>query len=89
MKDLKIEVVEIKERCGAKHKVGDHFFVRGGGTIEIPHGKKVCIYALNSLFPFLTTKQWEDELPKDDWVAETEILSCPDPNGVIFRVIAL
>ena len=52
MKELKIEVVGVKERCGAKHKVGDIFFIRGEGTIEIPENKKVCVYALNSLFPF-------------------------------------
>jgi uncharacterized repeat protein (TIGR04076 family) len=89
MKDLKIEVVQIKERCGAKHKVGDTFFIRGGGTIEIPAGKKFCIYALNSLFPFLTTKQREEELPGDDWISETELLACPDPDGVIFKIIQL
>ncbi len=89
MNDLKIEVVKVKERCGAKHRVGDFFYVRGGGTIEVPKGKKVCIYALNSLFPFLTTKQREDELPADDWVAETEILGCPDPKGVTFKITRL
>jgi uncharacterized repeat protein (TIGR04076 family) len=89
MRELKIEVVEVKERCGAKHKVGDKFYIRGEGTIEIPAGKRVCIYALNSLFPFLTTKQREDELPGDDWVAETEYLTCPDPKGVIFKVLPL
>ncbi len=89
MKELKVEVVNVKKRCGAKHKVGDTFFIRGEGTIEIPKGKKVCIYALNSLFPFLTIKQREAELPDDDWVAETEILACPDPKGVSFKVTKL
>ena len=89
MKDLKIEVVKVKERCGAKHKPGDTFFIRGEGTIEIPAGKKVCIFALNSLVPFLTTKQREEELPGDDWISETELLTCPDPKGVIFKVIPL
>ncbi len=89
MRELKVEVVGIKERCGAKHKIGDTFFIRGEGTIEIPEGKRVCIYALNSLFPFLTAKQREDELPYDDWIAETETLCCPDPEGVIFKVISL
>jgi uncharacterized repeat protein (TIGR04076 family) len=86
MKELKVEVVEIKDRCGAKHRVGDHFFIRGEGTIEIPSSNKVCLYALNSLFPFLTAKQREDELPHDDWIAETETLCCPDPRGVVFKV---
>jgi len=89
MRELKVEVVEIKDRCGAKHRVGDTFFIRGEGTIEIPDGKKVCIYALNSLFPFLAAKQREDELPNDDWIAETETLCCPDPRGVVFRVTPL
>ncbi len=89
MRELKVEVAEIKERCGAKHRVGDTFFIRGEGTIEIPAGKRVCIFALNSLFPFLTTKQREEELPNDDWIAETELLACPDPKGVIFRITSL
>jgi carbon-monoxide dehydrogenase iron sulfur subunit len=89
MRELKVEVVDVKERCGAKHRAGDEFFIRGAGTIEIPAGKKVCIFALNSLFPFLTTKQREDELPHDDWIAETETLCCPDPKGVVFKITPL
>ena len=89
MRELKVEVVEVKERCGARHKVGDTFHIRGEGTIEIPAGKRVCIFALNSLFPFLATKQREEELPDDDWIAETELLACPDPKGVIFKIVPL
>ena len=89
MRELKVEVVGVKERCGARHRVGDEFFIRGEGTIEIPSGKKVCIFALNSLFPFLTTKQREDELTPDDWVAEAETLCCPDPKGVVFKITPL
>ena len=37
MKELKVEVVEVKERCGAKHKVGDIFFIRGEGTVSYTH----------------------------------------------------
>ncbi len=86
MTDLKVEVTGIKERCGAKHKPGDVFYIRGEGTIEIPNGKRICVYALNSLFPFLMAKQRELELPDDDWVAETEYLCCPDPKGVTFKI---
>jgi uncharacterized repeat protein (TIGR04076 family) len=89
MKDLKVEVVAVKKRCGAKHKPGDHFFVRGAGMVEIPKGRKVCLFALNSLFPFLTAKQREDELPADDWISETEVLACPDPGGVSFKITRL
>ena len=89
MRDLKIEVKEIKERCGAKHKPGDVFYIRGAGMLEVPERQKVCLYALNSLFPFLAAKQREDDLPQDDWIAETKILDCPDPKGVIFKITAL
>jgi len=89
MRELKVEVVEVKERCGARHKVGDTFYIRGEGTIEVPARKRVCIFALNSLFPFLTAKQREDELPDDDWIAETDLLTCPDPKGIIFKVTLL
>jgi uncharacterized repeat protein (TIGR04076 family) len=89
MRDLNVEVIGVKERCGAGHKAGDHFFIRGLGTIEIPEEKKICLFALNSLFPFLTAKQREDELPGDDWISETKILNCPDPKGVVFKITAL
>ena len=89
MRELKVTVDGVKERCGARHKVGDTFFIRGEGTIEVPGENKVCLYALNSLFPFLTAKQREEELPHDDWIAETEYLCCPDPKGVVFKITAL
>lgn len=89
MRELKVEVAEVKERCGARHRVGDTFFIRGEGMIEIPEGKRVCLYALNGLFPFLTAKQREEELPDDDWISETEFLTCPDPKGVVFRITSL
>jgi uncharacterized repeat protein (TIGR04076 family) len=89
MKDLKVEVVKVVKRCGARHKPGDHFFIRGEGMIEIPKGKRICVYALNSLIPFLASKQREDELPHDDWISETESLACPDPDGVVFKVTVL
>ncbi len=89
MRDLKVEVIKVKERCGAKHKPGDVFYIRGLGMVEIPENKKVCLYALASLVPFLTAKQREDELPEDDWIAETTELECPDPKGVIFKITTI
>lgn len=89
MRDLKIEVSGIKKRCGAKHKPGDTFYIRGAGMLEVPEGGKICLYALNSLLPFLAAKQREDDLPQDDWIAETKILDCPDPEGVSFKIIVL
>ena len=88
MRELKIEVKEIKERCGARHQVGDCFYIRGKGRLEIPQGKTVCIYALSSLMPFLMLKQREPG-QDDDWVPEIEELTCPDEKGVVFKITPL
>ncbi|MFC1851968.1 TIGR04076 family protein [candidate division CSSED10-310 bacterium] len=88
MDELKIEVSKVN-KCGAKHKVGDHFFVRGFGTLEFPTGEKFCMYALNSLIPFLSSKQRERTLAPGDWVKDYEELCCPDPNGIVFRISVL
>ena len=88
MKKLIIEVSEVKERCGAKLKKGDSFTVKGYGKITIPDNKSTCMYALQSLIPFLISKQREDELPTEDWVRETNTLCCPDPKGVVFTIRA-
>jgi uncharacterized repeat protein (TIGR04076 family) len=89
MKELKVMVKKIKDHCGANLKVGDSFYVKGKGKVQIPDNQEMCIYALGSLIPFLTTKQMEDSLPKDDWVPETSELSCPDPGGVVFEIRSL
>jgi len=88
MKNLIVEVAEIKERCGAHLKVGDRFEVSGYGKITIPDNKPTCIFALQSLIPFLISKQREDQLPDEDWIKETDLLCCPDPKGVVFKITA-
>jgi len=89
MKELKITVKEIKDHCGAKLNIGDCFYIKGKGKVQIPHDKEICIYALGSMIPFLTSKQMEESLPKDDWVPETNELACPDPGGVVFKIESL
>jgi len=86
MKNLHVEVAEVKERCGANLKTGDFFEVVGQGKVVIPNKKGTCMFALQSLIPFLISKQHEDDLPADDWIRETDQLCCPDPKGVIFKI---
>jgi len=88
MKNLIVEVAEIKERCGANLKPGDTFEVVGQGKIVIPGKKGTCMFALQSLIPFLISKQYEDAMPQDEWIKETEFLCCPDPKGVVFKISA-
>ena len=86
MKNLTVEVAEIKERCGANLKPGDTFEVVGQGKIVIPGNKGTCMFALQSLIPFLISKQHEAELPDNNWIKETDHLCCPDPKGVVFKI---
>jgi len=86
MKELKITVDRIIDHCGAMHTKGDCFYVRGQGKIQIPKDKDFCMYAIQSMIPFLITKQQEDDLPKSDWVTQTNELCCPDLNGVVFKI---
>ncbi len=85
MKDLKVTVKKVIDHCGAKHKPGDHFFVRGQGRIEIPDNKPFCMYALQSVTSFLLMKQYQDEL-NVDWIDNTKELACPDAGGIVFDV---
>ena len=89
MKELKVTVKEIKDHCGARLKVGDYFYVTGKGKVKIPENREICIYALGSMIPFLTSKQMEDSLPQGEWVPETSELACPDPGGVVFEIKSL
>ncbi len=86
MKNLNVQVDRIINRCGANLKIGDSFQITGHGKIVIPQEKGMCMFALQSLIPFLITKQHEDELPQDNWIAESEYLACPDPKGVVFKI---
>jgi uncharacterized repeat protein (TIGR04076 family) len=88
MRELKITVKKIKERCGAKHRVGDYFLIKGKGKIVIPEGKEFCVYALQALLPFLMLIQREPS-PDDEWVPQIHELSCPDEKGLIFEIKVL
>ena len=85
MYDLKIVVEEIKGFCDMPMKPGDYFEVKGGRII-IPHGKHMCLWALQSMMPLLPLKQ-RNIVEENDWVPDTKRICCPDPNGmVIYRI---
>lgn len=85
MYDLKIVVEEVKGFCDLPMKQGDYFEVKGGRII-LPPGKHICLWALQSLMPFLPLKQRKIQ-EDNDWVPYTKRICCPDPNGmVIYRI---
>lgn len=84
IKDLKIVVTEVRGHCTSGMKIGDFFLLRKG-KIFIPEEKHFCLYALQSVLPFLAAKQ--RSLSPGDWLHDADHFICPDPAGnVILRV---
>ncbi|MDI3472723.1 MAG: hypothetical protein PWQ20_1868 [Thermotogaceae bacterium] len=85
MYNLRVTVEKIEGFCDLPMRIGEYFEVKGS-AIYVPEGNKICLWALQSLLPFLPAKQRSTETT-NDWLPKTKRLVCPDPNGrVIFRV---
>ncbi len=58
MYELKVVVAKVLGVCSADvpMKPGDYFTVRHG-DLRIPEGDHICLWALQSLMPVLTTKE--------------------------------
>jgi len=85
MYNLRVTVEKIEGFCDLPMRIGDYFEVKGS-AIYIPNGGKICLWALQSLLPFIPAKQ-RNPIDENDWLPKTKRLSCPDPNGrVIFKI---
>jgi uncharacterized repeat protein (TIGR04076 family) len=85
MYDLRITVESVQGFCDLPMKPGDYFEIRGSALV-LPQGGHICIWALQSLMPFLPAKQRATNDP-NDWIPGTSRLVCPDPKGgVVYRV---
>ena len=83
--DLRVTVERIEGRSVCGMAVGDYFELTESSRLRIPAGKHFCIYALQSVLPFLAAKQ--RELPDGDWLAQDAHVACPDPDErVIMRI---
>ncbi|HVU12930.1 MAG TPA: TIGR04076 family protein [Phototrophicaceae bacterium] len=76
--DLRVTVVSIEGRSVCGMQIGDSFDLVESSKLKIPAGKHFCIYALNSVIPFLAAKQ--RELADNDWLARDSLITCPDPE---------
>ncbi len=89
MYELKISVKKVLGTCTSSppHERGDYFTVRDG-SIRIPNGGFICLYALQSLIPLITPKEREIAEQNDqDWMWRVHHAQCPDPDGrVIFKI---
>jgi uncharacterized repeat protein (TIGR04076 family) len=83
--DLRVVVERIEGRSVCGLEVGDYFEVAESSRVRIPPGRHFCLYALQSVLPFLAAKM--RELPAEDWLAIDSHIACPDPDErVIMRI---
>jgi uncharacterized repeat protein (TIGR04076 family) len=83
--DLRVTVERIEGRSVCGLAVGDYFEVTESSRVRIPEGKHFCLYALQSVLPFLAAKQ--RRLPDSDWLEQDSHVACPDPDErVIMRI---
>ena len=83
--DLRVTVDSIEGRSYCGMDVGDHFELCNSAELRLPDGKHFCIYALQSVLPFLAAKQ--RDLPAADWLERDTLFSCPDPEErLVMRV---
>src|SRR5262249_53834652 len=83
--DLRVTVERIEGRSVCGLAVGDYFELTESSRLRIPEGRHFCVYALQSVLPFLAAKQ--RELADGDWLEQDSLFACPDPDErLIMRV---
>ena len=83
--DLRVTVERIEGRSVCGLAVGDYFELTESSRLRIPEGRHFCIYALQSVLPFLAAKQ--RKLPDEDWLEQDSLVCCPDPDErVVMRI---
>ena len=83
--DLRVTVERIEGRSVCGMQVGDYFELTESSRLRIPEGRHFCIWALQSVLPFLAAKQ--RQLAPGDWLSVDAHIACPDPEErVIMRV---
>ena len=83
--DLRVTVDRIEGRSVCGLSVGDSFELTESSRLRIPDGRHFCVFALQSIMPFLAAKQ--RDLAAGDWLEQDVFFACPDPDErVIMRV---
>jgi uncharacterized repeat protein (TIGR04076 family) len=83
--DLRVTVERIEGRSVCGLSVGDYFEVTESSRVRIPDGRHFCLYALQSVLPFLAAKM--RQLPDADWLEQDSLVCCPDPDErVVMRI---
>jgi uncharacterized repeat protein (TIGR04076 family) len=83
--DLRVTVERIEGRSVCGLQVGDSFELTESSRLRIPDGKHFCVFALQSVLPFLAAKQ--RRLDDEDWLEQDSLVTCPDPDErVVMRI---
>jgi uncharacterized repeat protein (TIGR04076 family) len=83
--DLRVTVERIEGRSVCGLDVGDSFELTESSRLRIPAGRHFCVFALQSVLPFLAAKQ--RDLAAGDWLEQDSYVACPDPDErVIMRI---
>jgi uncharacterized repeat protein (TIGR04076 family) len=83
--DLRVTVERIEGRSVCGLDVGDWFELTESSRLRIPAGRHFCVFALQSVLPFLAAKQ--RDLAAGDWLEQDSLVACPDPDErVIMRI---
>lgn len=84
MYKVRAEVSKMKGRC-PYHRKGDFIEVEGD-LLTVPEGRKVCIWSLSSLLPFLSAVQRKHD-EASDWLSDVDCIHCPDSSvGVVWEI---
>ena len=78
--DVAVKVISQKGTCGAEHKVGDEWVIKG----KTPEG--MCMEAVHTLFPNARVLMFGGSFP---WATEPDVatIACPDAqNPVVFEL---
>ena len=83
--DIRVTVERIEGRSVCGLQAGDYFEVTESSRVRIPEGKHFCLYALQSVLPFISAKQ--RRLAAGDWLEQDSHVACPDPDErVVMRI---
>lgn len=81
-------ILTVKETRGDRpcgyYKVGDKITFHGAEIVK-DESDRLCLFALSTVFPYITALS--RETPKEDWINRKETLQCPDDGRpVIFKI---
>jgi uncharacterized repeat protein (TIGR04076 family) len=77
MYKVRAKVVGMKGKCHY-HKKGDYVEVEDD-LLAVPDGRKVCIWSLSALLPFMSAVQRGHNEPSD-WLSAVDCIQYPDSS---------